>query len=322
MANRKNIAILGPGRWGTFLAWYCGKNDFNVRLWGRENSESFQSLKNGKANNYLQLPQDIVFSDVLNETVAWADIILIAIQAQGFRKFCKDLTSAGIHNKQVILCMKGLEAESGKRLSEIIREECNATQVAVWAGPGHVQEFVKGHPNAMVMSAESHQLSVDLSATFSSRLIRFYHSDDLTGTEIGAAAKNVMGLAAGLLDGLDLGTLKGALMSRGAAEISRLVKAMGGNEMTVYGLSHLGDYEATLFSPFSQNRQYGEALAKGIPYPKLAEGVATTKGLLKLAQGHQLELPITEAVHSILFENKTPKEALTELFLRPGKMEF
>ena len=92
--------------------------------------------------------------------------------------------------------------------------------------------------------------------------------------------------------------------------------------MTVYGLSHLGDYEATLFSPFSQNRQYGEALAKGLPYPKLAEGVATTKGLLHLAKQHKIEMPITEALHSILFENKTAKDALTELFLRPRKTEF
>ena len=322
MRKEKNISILGPGRWGTFLAWYCAKNDINVQLWGRENSLSFQTLKKKRSNQYLQLPEKVIFSTSLSDTVTGSDIVLIAIAAQGFRGFCSQLTTAGIQDKKVVLCMKGLEAESGKRLSEIIKEECNITQVAVWAGPGHVQEFVKGHPNAMVMSADSHSLSVDLAEIFASRLIRFYHSDDIIGTEIGAAAKNVMGLAAGLLDGLDLGTLKGALMSRGAAEISRLVKAMGGNEMTVYGLSHLGDYEATLFSPFSQNRQYGEALAKGIPYPKLAEGVATTKGLLKLAKDKKLELPITEAVHSILFENKTPKEALTELFLRPGKAEF
>ncbi len=157
---------------------------------------------------------------------------------------------------------------------------------------------------------------------FNSELIRFYIGTDLIGSEIGAAAKNVIGIAAGMLDGEGCTSIKGALMARGTREIARLIKAAGGNEISAYGLCHLGDYEATLFSQWSHNRRYGEDFVKGVKFDKLAEGVMTSKALLKLADKLGVELPITQAVYRILFENSDPKAELSSLFIRSIKEEF
>lgn len=168
-----------------------------------------------------------------------------------------------------------------RRLSEIAEEavgDCN--DVAVWLGPGHVQEFVNGVPNCMVIDSRSEAVKERLIAWLSGGLIRFYYGTDLIGNEIGAAAKNVIGIAAGMLDGMGLSSLKGALMSRGTREVSRLIAAMGGNGFSAYGLCHLGDYEATVFSQYSHNRRFGELFVRGEPYTELAEGYDTVKGAL------------------------------------------
>lgn len=194
-------------------------------------------------------------------------------------------------------------------------------RVAVWVGPGHVQDFVRGIPNCMVIAAREMKLTRELVDTFSSPLIRFYYGEDLLGTEIGAASKNVIGLAAGMLDGFGYSSLKGALMARGTHELSRLIEAMGGDRMTVYGLSHLGDYEATLFSPHSNNRRFGEDLITGKPFAKLAEGVYTVEALMDLSREFHVELPICATVYAIIHDHKDPKEQLTQLFLRATKSE-
>lgn len=216
-----------------------------------------------------------------------------------------------------------IEANTGKRLSQIMYEEIGAnTNVAIWVGPGHVQDYVKGIPNCMVVGSSSIEITKAIVNELSSEIIRFYYGQDLIGNEIGAASKNVIGIGAGMLDGLNYSSLKGALMARGTREISRLIKAMGGNELTAYGLSHLGDYEATLFSQHSHNRRFGEDYAKGVKFEKLAEGVSTVKALKMLSDKHDVDLPICNAVYSILYENKDPKQELINMFLRPVKYEF
>ena len=156
----------------------------------------------------------------------------------------------------------------------------------------------------------------------SSELIRLYKGKDLIGTEVGAAAKNVIGIAAGMLDGYGWPSLKGALMARGAREVSRLIRAMGGNELSAYGLCHLGDYEATLFSAHSHNRQFGESFIKGEPYDLLAEGAATVKAMLRLGEEYGVDLPICRVVDEILYQGAKPEEALKGLFGRSVKGEF
>jgi glycerol-3-phosphate dehydrogenase (NAD(P)+) len=219
--------------------------------------------------------------------------------------------------------MKGIEIGSCKRLSEICEENLDKSNVvAVWLGPGHVQDFASGRPNCMVIDSKSDSVKRSLVDEFSSNLIRFYYGTDLVGNEVGAAAKNVIGIAAGILDGLGISSLKGALMARGPREISRLVLAMGGDPVSVYGLCHLGDYEATVFSEFSHNRTFGECFAKGESYDQLAEGYYTAKAMMDLAERYNVELPICSAVYKVLYENVPPKDVLQSLFDRSLKMEF
>lgn len=174
----------------------------------------------------------------------------------------------------------------------------------------------------MVIDSNDEKTKRYLVDRFSSNIIRFYLGDDLIGNEVGAAAKNVIGIAAGMLDGLHLSSLKGALMARGTKEISRLIKAMGGNEISAYGLCHLGDYEATLFSKFSHNRMFGEQFVEGHSYEKLAEGYYTVKALMCLKDIYRVDLPICEAVYRVLYEHQNPQEELNHLFQRQIKFEI
>ncbi|MDD6134252.1 MAG: NAD(P)H-dependent glycerol-3-phosphate dehydrogenase [Selenomonadaceae bacterium] len=317
------VTILGCGRWGSFHAWYADFIGHDVMLWGREGSRHLQELKETRANEYLELPESVTLTDDLQAAVDYSDVIVISISSQQLRSFGAQLKALGnLAGKRFVLCMKGLEIGTGKRLSEVFHESVGAeVPVAVWVGPGHVQDFIRKIPNCMVIASDDMDLTKELVDSFSSSLIRFYYGEDLLGTEIGAAAKNVVGLAAGMLDGFGYGSLKGALMARGTRELSRLIEKMGGDKMTIYGLSHLGDYEATLFSPHSNNRRFGEDLILGKPFAKLAEGVYTVEALMELSQKYQVELPISATVYEIVHHHKDPKEQLTQLFLRQTKSE-
>ena len=316
------ISVLGCGRWGSFHAWYAASLGHDVALWGRESSLNMATLKKTRKNEYLTLQDAILLTTDLKLAIERADICVISISAQQLRSFVVDIKKLGASPKPLILCMKGLEADSGKRLTEVVDEELGEKwPTVVWVGPGHVQDFIKGIPNCMVMASNNNELTQRIVDVFNGRLIRFYYGEDLLGVEIGAAAKNVVGLAAGMLDGLGCASLKGALMSRGTRELSRLIAKMGGDAKTVYGLSHLGDYEATLFSQHSNNRRYGENYIKNIPMTKLAEGVNTSKALVALAKQYEVELPICETVCNIVCHGADPKSALDSLFLRSIKTE-
>ena len=319
-----NVSVLGCGRWGTFLAWYANRVGHDVILWGRESSRNFNDLNQTRKNDYLSLPDGIELTSSLEGALSFAEVIIISISAQELRTFANRLSQYNeIQGKTFILCMKGIESTTGKRLTQVFREEVGKnSNVAVWVGPGHVQEFVRNIPNCMVIGSENIEVTKQIAKAFNSELIRFYYGQDLIGNEIGAATKNVMGIAAGMLDGLKYSSLKGSLMARGTREISRLIRAMGGNDLTIYGLSHLGDYEATLFSMHSQNRKFGQAFVEGKPFDKLAEGVSTIKALKELSDQYNVELPICNALFEIIYEHKNAKDTLEELFLRPIKFEF
>lgn len=319
-----NVSVLGCGRWGSCIAWYLDKIGHNVLSCGLANAPEFIQLKATHKNDYLSFPDSIEVSSDLEKAVERAEVIVISISSQYLRSYFEEISKYNLDNKIIVLCMKGVEASTGKRLSEVVGDfvDENKTPIAVWVGPGHPQDYVKGIPNCMVIDSKNQSVKEKLVSEFTSELIRFYLGTDLIGSEIGAAAKNVIGIAAGMLDGLNYTSLKGALMARGTREISRLIKALGGNEMSAYGLCHLGDYEATLFSQWSHNRKYGEQLVKGIKFEKLAEGVMTSKALYKLGKDYSVELPIVEGVYDVLFNNIDAKEALGKLFLRSVKKEF
>lgn len=318
----KRIFVIGCGRWGTFLAWYLDSIGHSVSLYGRSNSRRMQSLVETRQNDYIALPDSVFLTHNL-DICSSSDILVISVGAQHLREVSKELKLCNIRNKRIVLCMKGIEIETGKRLSQVINEVVDPSNtVAVWLGPGHVQEFYRGIPNCMVIDSENASTTEALILTFSSELIRFYRGSDIIGNELGAAAKNVIGIAAGMLEGLDLASLKGALMARGTREISVLIEAMGGNPYSAYGLCHLGDYEATLFSEHSQNLTFGKKAVMNESYDKLAEGYYTARALHNLGRTHHVELPICEAVYQILYKGKDASTALQALFQRSLKSEF
>ncbi len=318
------ISVLGCGRWGSCIAWYLDKIGNEVLSCGLADAPEFIQLQTTHRNDYLVFPDSIEVSSDLSYAVSRAEVIVISISSQYLRSYFAQIAQYPLEGKTIVLCMKGVEASTGKRLSEIVGEftDESKTPVAVWVGPGHPQDYVKGIPNCMVIDSKNREVKEKLVNEFSSELIRFYIGRDLIGSEIGAASKNVIGIAAGILDGMGYTSLKGGLMARSTQEIARLIEALGGNKMSAFGLCHLGDYEATLFSPWSHNRMFGEALVQGKKFEKLAEGVMTSKALYKLGREHGVDLPIVSAVYRVLFEDADIKEEIQQLFTRSVKDEF
>ena len=317
-----NIAVIGCGRWGSLITWYLDTLGHSLTLYGRRGSARMQRFMETRQNDLLTLPDSIALTHDLH-CVEEAETVVISIGAQGLQKLMEELKPLNLEGKTFVLCMKGLEIGTGRRLSQIAKENLpDSCHIAVWLGPGHVQEFYNGIPNCMVIDSEEEAVKHRLISAFSGELIRFYYGSDLLGNEVGAAAKNVVGIAAGFLDGLGLSTLKGALMSRGTREVGRLIRAMGGNELSVYGLCHLGDYEATVFSPFSHNRRFGQYFVEGKPFDKLAEGYYTVEALLDLGHRYGVELPICQVVHDVLYEGVDPRTAIQNLMNRDLKGEW
>ena len=318
------VSVLGCGRWGSCIAWYLDKIGHDVISSGLADAPEFIKLKNEHKNDYLTFPPSIRVTSDLSEAVVHAEVIVISISSQHLRSYMTDIAANDLDGKIIVLCMKGVEVTTGKRLSQVVGDfvDESKTPIAVWVGPGHPQDYVRGIPNCMVVDSNNLEVKKRLVGEFNSELIRFYLGTDLIGSEIGAAAKNVVGIAAGILDGLHYTSLKGALMARGTREIARLIAALGGNELSAYGLCHLGDYEATLFSPWSHNRKFGEDLVKGIHFEKLAEGVMTSKALYLLGKEYGVDLPIVESVYKVLFEGEDVQERIKRLFERSVKKEF
>ena len=316
------ITVIGCGRWGSFIAYYLDKIGHDVTIYGLADAPEMKRFLAERRNDLLTL-SDTTKLSTDKSVIKDAETIVISIGCQGLRSLMKELDELKLEGKNFVLCMKGIEIETGCRLSEIVKGAVSPTnRVAVWLGPGHVQEFYRGVPNCMVIDSDDDDLKLKLVNEFSSELIRFYYGTDLIGSEIGGAAKNVLGIAAGMLDGLSMTTLKGALMSRGTREIARLMKAMGGNELSAYGLCLLGDYEATLFSKHSHNRAFGEAFVKGETFGALAEGYYTAKAMMALKEKYKVDLPICTAVYETLYEGADPKAELTGLFNRSLKWEL
>ncbi len=317
-----NIFVIGCGRWGSLITWYLDRIGHHVTLYGRKSSPRMQSFLATRQNDLLTLPASIALTTEL-DGIEEAETVVISVGSQSLRGLLQERALQALRGKTVVLCMKGLEMGTGKRLSEIAGECLDSSNtVAVWLGPGHVQEFYRGIPNCMVIDSESEATKHRLVQAFSGDLIRFYYGGDMIGNEVGAAAKNVVGIAAGFLDGVEMSSLKGALMSRGTREVARLIKAMGGNELSAYGLCHLGDYEATVFSPYSHNRQFGESFIRLQDYHRLAEGYYTVEALMLLEQRYHVELPICRAVHAILYEHADPRAELQALLRRGLRAEF
>lgn len=323
MPGLNRMSVLGCGRWGSFHLWYGAGLDLEVTGWEPAGSESFAQLSRDRRNRYLALPDSVRLTSDLDEAVE-TDILIIAAPSCELAGICSVLSGRDLSGSHVILCMKGLEAGTGRRLSQVfLGSGIEPLSLSAWVGPGHPSLLVSGQPTCMLIASEEESASALLAGRLGSRLVRLYRSRDLAGCEIGAAAKNVVGIAAGILDGLGWQGLKGALIARAPLEVARLVSATGGDWRSIYGLAHLGDYEATLFSEHSRNRLRGECLATGRPYTEgLAEGVEACPALLLLASRTGVDMPITSAVGMVLDGRAAPRAAIEELFDRPLKEEF
>ena len=219
--------------------------------------------------------------------------------------------------------MKGLEEPSAEILADVFLQEVKQNvHVATLGGPGHVEDYMKKVPSAAVIDSYEPETQDRVIKFMQSNLIRFYYGTDIIGNQTGAALKNVIGLAAGILDGLGWYGLKGALMARAPIEVGRLIAFKGGNPASAYGLAHLGDYEATLFSRNSHNRMFGEMFAKGESYDRLAEGVYTLKAVKAIADKEHIDMPICQALYKVIYEKADIKSTIRELFDRSLKKEF
>ncbi|MFI3241972.1 MAG: NAD(P)H-dependent glycerol-3-phosphate dehydrogenase [Alphaproteobacteria bacterium] len=322
MTNK--LGVIGCGRWGGFLAWYGAKYcNLNVEMYDIPTSPAFLELSATRKNSYLTLLDNMQLVDNLKDFVSNNDMIIISIGCQHLRGLAKELNQFDLTGKYFLLAIKGLEAPSGKTLSEIFEEEINQDiNFATLSGPGHVQDYMKGVPSCAVIDSADDAVKEKWINLLSSELIRFYFGTDFIGNQVGAALKNVIGIAAGILDGLEWYGLKGALMARAPIEVGRLIEAKGGDKMSAYGLAHLGDYEATLFSPHSHNRSFGEKFAKGEDFGKLAEGVATLKAVKEYADAHNIDMPISQVLFDVIYNKAPIKESLKTLFERSLKREF
>ncbi len=316
-------AVLGCGRWGGFHLWY-GSRAGNAVLGWEPDPERLRSLRETGSTGYHELPGDVRLTADLAD-VEGSDLLLAALPSQFFGPVAAELAGLDLSRTDLVLCMKGLERGTGERMSGVAaREGVRSRSVVALLGPGHPEQLVAGVPSCMILASESEAAALRVSEALAGDLVRLYRSRDLCGCELGAAAKNVMGLAGGMLDGMGMGGLKGALIARAPQEVARLVAAAGGDWRSVYGLSHLGDYEATLFSPHSRNRLYGELLATGgdTSAVGLAEGVETSGAILDLARRLEVEMPITATVRAIIDGELSTSEAIGTLFGRPEKEEF
>jgi len=317
-------SLIGCGRWGTFLAWYSvnyAKFE-GVDMYDIPTSPNFVELKETRKNPYLSLTDNMYLHDNIEEVLR-NDFIIISIGCQHFRSLCKQLNGYNIAGKTFLLAMKGLEENTAKTMFQIMREEVSQPiHIAVLAGPGHVQDYMKKVPSCAVIDSDEVETTRRVIEAMQSELIRFYFGADLIGNQIGAALKNVIGLAAGILDGLEWYGLKGALMARAPIEVGRFIAHFNGNPKTAYGLSHLGDYEATLFSKHSHNRTFGEKFARNEDFGKLAEGVPTLQAVKTIADKENIDMPICQALYKAIYEKADIKTTIRSMFDRDLKQEF
>lgn len=318
------VSVIGCGRWGTFLGWYAANycKTEEVLLYGMAQSPAYIELRDTRKNEYLTLSGNMRLTSDISEALQ-NDFIIISISSQNLRDLARQINGYNVAGKTFLLAMKGLEEPSAKILAEVFKEEMTQpVHIAVLGGPGHVEDYMRKVPSAAVIDSYEPETQDRVIKFLQSDLIRFYYGTDLIGNQVGAALKNVIGIAAGILDGLGWYGLKGALMARAPVEVGRLIKFKGGNPASAYGLAHLGDYEATLFSKNSHNRMFGETFAKGLPYTKLAEGVDTLRAVKAIADREHIDMPICQTLYKVIFEKADIKKTIRELFDRPLKKEF
>lgn len=321
------ISIIGFGSWGIPLGCLLHKNGHEITAW--DNAEYVEKLRKARRNEYLpgaEIPPEIEITSDISAAAAVAEMFVLALPSRAIGKIAPMFAPFFSRRAVVVNTAKGFV--EGLRISQYLQKTCE-NPVAVLTGPSHAEEVLKGIPTTVVAASEDENIARLVQETFSCKTFRVYTSSDVTGAEMGGALKNVIALAAGCSDGLGFGdNTKAALITRGIAEITRLGVAMGADERTFAGLSGIGDLIVTCTSKHSRNWQAGFALAQGKALADVraeigaaVEGVDTAAAALNLAREHGVDMPIIEETNKILFESKSPKEAVVALMLRERKHE-
>jgi glycerol-3-phosphate dehydrogenase (NAD(P)+) len=328
-----SVSIVGAGGWGTALAVLVAKNGYNVCLWCR--NPEFARILDRDRNNHrylpgVSIPRSVVIISELAEA-AQAHTILFATPSIALRTISRSLASSISPGSPAIIVsvVKGLERETGLRMSEILALNLPGHPIAVISGPNHAIEVARSAPTASVIGAPTEEIGKQLQRIFSTKTFRTYTSSDLVGIEVGGALKNIFAIAAGIGDGLGLGdNSKAALITRSLAELIRLGLALGGKRETFQGLSGVGDLMVTCFGRHSRNRRVGERLGRGETLDQIqhsmqtvAEGVPTTRSARECARKLGIKTPIIDEVYSILYENAPPSEAIDRLLKRDLRPE-
>ncbi len=327
------VTVLGCGSWGTALAKSLHEGGNQVRLWGHL-SEEIDPIRDRCTNEkYLpgiELPPTLAAAATtdLDAALAGADALILVVPSQVMRQVATQVSSSATLPKDCawLVAAKGLDPKTGRSLCWSIEDEVGSLdeRLMVLVGPSHAEEVARGVPTALVLAGAASPLRDRLQQDFASEVLRIYVNDDRTGTELGVALKNVIALAAGIIDGIGMGdNTKGALISRSLAEVGRYIESHGGERSTLLGLAGVGDLVTTCFSRHSRNRHVGEELGRGRKLDdilndmvQVAEGVHTARTLHDLAREGGVEMPITEQVHAVLFAGKDPQQAIRELMRR------
>ena len=328
------IAIIGAGAWGTALAVSLARRGgHELSLWAHSPAHAVELTETGENTRYLPgfvLPADVRITADLTAAISGADIILCVTPSQALRSVMEQIASS-LTSRQVLLsASKGIEEKTFLRMSQVMSEYAPENLIGTLGGPSFAQEVAAAMPTAITLAIDDPVLGKTLQDAFSSASLRAYRNEDVIGTELGGALKNVIALAAGIVTGLELGNnATSALITRGIAEITRLAMACGGRRETMSGLSGIGDLVLTCTGGLSRNRTVGVELGRGRKLDdiiaglngKVAEGVRSTTAALGLASRYGVEMPITEQMAAILYKERAPRDAIQELMSRPGRTE-
>lgn len=329
------IAVIGGGAWGTGLAVVLGrKGTHRVRLWAHE-IEVCDAINQRHVNERFlpscTIPESVLAGSNLNEVLEGAEIVVSVMPSQHCRSLFERMRPLVASTALVVSATKGLEEGSLRRMSEVIGDVLQREEkIGALSGPSFAQEVARGDPTAITVASNDTSLLRTVQQEFSDSRFRVYTNTDIVGVELGGSLKNVIAIAAGICDGLGLGhNSVAALITRGLAEMTRLVVACGGRADTMAGLAGLGDLVLTCTGGLSRNRTVGVELGRGKKLPDIianmhgmvAEGVFTTTAAVGLARARNVEMPISQQMHAILHEGKSPSEAIQELMSRAGKSE-
>lgn len=331
-ASGRAVAILGAGSWGTALSAVLARSGHQVRIWTVEPEVAAEIRGHNRNSKYLpdtELPPGLAVDLDPGPVLDHAEFVIWALPVAVLREVALRVSSQVPPGAVQVSLAKGLEKGTHQRPTQVLREALRETRVAALLGPSHAEEVARGVPTTVAACSDDAGTANEVQSLFHGERFRVYTNDDLPGSEYGTALKNVIAVAAGISDGLGFGdNTKGALVTRGLAEMSRLGVALGGRRETFFGLTGLGDLVTTAFSRWSRNRHVGEELGRGVPLPgilgsmtQVAEGVPTSRVALELARERKVEVPIIEQVTAVLFDQKSPRDALLDLLARDPRRE-